>query len=257
MTTLFSESLSKNAAHESVSSVGGTDSLTDDTAPLGQPGEERRFWFQRAKSYDPQAIATQPSVFDNPDTAKEYQPRADWENLHRFNPSARWTWAEEYRLVRKIDLRIMVFACLMFMALELDRGNLSQALTDNFLPDLGMNTNGKHRVGPLKAMQIYNDITDYNLGNTVFRLSFLCAELPSQLVSKWAGPDRWIPTQMVLWSAVAMGQYGLKGKTSFLVCRALLGILQGGFIPDVSSITWHQTSRSQIWLGDSLPVVFL
>ncbi|KAJ5313526.1 uncharacterized protein N7443_000410 [Penicillium atrosanguineum] len=214
MSTIFSESLSKKAAHESVSSINASDS-SDHIAPLGEPGEERRFWFQRAKSYDPHAIATQPSVYDNPDTAKEYQPEAEWENLHRFDPSARWTWAEEYSLVRKIDMRIMIFACVMFMALELDRSNLQQALTDNFLVDLGMNTN------------------DYNLGNTVFRLSFLCAELPSQLVSKWAGPDRWIPTQMVLWSAVAMGQYGLKGKTSFLVCRALLGILQGGFIPDV------------------------
>lgn len=142
MTTVYS---AKKGPREYVSSVldetNSSNSL--DTPPLGEPKEERRFWFQRGKGYNPDAVATQPSVFDDPDTAKEYQPRADWENLHRFDPSARWTWGEEYKLIRKIDVRIMIWTCLMFMALELDRSNLQQALTDNMLPELHMTTNGK------------------------------------------------------------------------------------------------------------------
>jgi hypothetical protein len=67
---------------------------SQDVPPLGLPAAEKRFWFQRGKFYDPNGIATQvnktpfsrdksankkkPSVYDDPETAKDYMPRSDW-----------------------------------------------------------------------------------------------------------------------------------------------------------------------------------
>ena len=155
-------------------SKGEGSTLSIEIQPLGEPvpiGEAKRlFWNRRRKN--PEGIATQPSVFDDEVTCEIYRPPPQWENTHRFDPLFRWTWGEEsasthmrgflgvlisnpQRLVRKIDFRIMVWAWIMFFSLDLDRTNISQANTDNFLGDLHMTTD------------------DFNLGNTLFKVSYI------------------------------------------------------------------------------------
>ena len=51
-------------------------------------------------------------------------------------------------MVAKVDFRIMLWACLMFCALEMDRANIRQAVTDNLLEDLGMTTSGECQNAP-------------------------------------------------------------------------------------------------------------
>ncbi|KAL8699436.1 MAG: hypothetical protein Q9224_001415, partial [Gallowayella concinna] len=154
------------------------------------------------------------SVFNNPKAFEIYKPIENYEGRHRFDPRATWSEAEEKKLIRRLDLKVCLWACVMFFALQLDRGNIVQALSDNMLDDLGLTTN------------------QYNNGMTIFYCSFLFAELPSQLISKKVGPDNWIPIQMISWSIVACSQSHLNGQTSFFVTRFLLGFIEGGFIPD-------------------------
>jgi hypothetical protein len=157
--------------------------------------------------------ADQGGVFANDTSLRNfYKPIDSYEGAHRYDPTAQWTEGEEKRIVRKIDYRVASWCCLMFFALQLDRGNISQALSDNMLDDLGLTTD------------------QYNWGQTVFYTSFLVAELPSQLVSKKLGPDRWIPIQMCAWSIVAGCQSRLNGYASFVVCRCLIGLIEGGCV---------------------------
>ncbi|KAJ9125072.1 hypothetical protein QFC22_000025 [Naganishia vaughanmartiniae] len=165
--------------------------------------------------------------------AKYYEPPDSWENKHRWDPKATWTDEELKKLTRKLDWRVTLVACICFAALQLDRGNIGNALSDGMLADLHLTTN------------------QYNYGQTLFYACFLAAELPSQLISKKLGSDVWIPIQMMSWSVVALSQVGLKNVHGFYATRALLGLLEGGFIADtILYLSYYYTaSELSIRLG--------
>ncbi|KAL0570788.1 hypothetical protein V5O48_011172 [Marasmius crinis-equi] len=153
-------------------------------------------------------------------------PHESYEGRHRFDPNATWTPAEEKKVVRKTDLYLMTWLCVMFFGLQLDRGNLSNALADNFLTDLGITSD------------------DYNNGTTIQLLAFLTAEFPVQLLTKRYGFKYILPSMMFAWGTVSWAQAWITDRASFYITRALIGLFEGGFIPGtILFATYFYTSK--------------
>ncbi|KAE8450078.1 hypothetical protein EG329_006859 [Mollisiaceae sp. DMI_Dod_QoI] len=225
--------VSKSEATVRTSSSAGQANVDDklhfeETTTFGEPIPKTAY-LSSDSDPDENGEYLKKNPFLDPDVAEHWSAvyeMSRYECRHEFDPSFTWSEAEEKAIVRRLDWRVCTWACVMFFGLQTDRGNLVQALADNLLTDLKLTTN------------------DYNYGNIIFYTSFLLAELPSQLVSKKIGPDRWIPAQITLWSIVAMSQCAISGKKSFYATRSLLGILEGGFIPDIVLwLSYFYTSR--------------
>lgn len=82
--------------------------------------------------------------FSDPKVAEFYREiyeGCQYECRGAFDPELEWTPVEEKRIVRKLDFRVCAFACFAFFALQVDRGNMAQAVSDNLLKDLNLTTN--------------------------------------------------------------------------------------------------------------------
>jgi len=154
------------------------------------------------------------------------RPHESYEGGHRWDPEATWTAKEEAAVVRKADIRLLLWICVMFFGLQLDRGNISNALTDKLLDDLGMTSN------------------DYNNGTTVQLIAFLAAEFPVQLLIKRYGFKQVLPLLMMMWGTVSWAQAFMTDRVGFYITRALIGACEGGFIPGtILFATYFYTSR--------------
>ncbi|KAK0389066.1 hypothetical protein NLU13_2642 [Sarocladium strictum] len=124
-----------------------------------------------------------------------------------------WTPEEEQRLVRKVDFVVMPLLILGFFVLQLDRGNIGNALTDGFFKDVGISQN------------------QFNTGQQLLSLGIILLEIPSNLVLYKIGPTLWIGSQVIAWGLVATFQAFQKGLSAFMATRMLLGLCEAGFIP--------------------------
>ena len=112
------------------------------------------------------------------------EPHESFPGKHRWDPYATWTEAEERAVLWKTDLQLLLFFCIISIGLAIDRHNLSNALTDNFLEDLGLNTN------------------DFNHGHMVTILGVLVSDFPTQMLILKCGFRNIFPWIIMAWGTV-------------------------------------------------------
>lgn len=120
---------------------------------------------------------------------------------------------EARKVLLKIDFAILPFIMLCFCFLQFDRTNIGNALSDNLAADLSI------------------DNSNINLAQTLFTVGFVITEIPFNMISKYIGPERFLPITMVLWGIVTWSQVFVKNAAGLYTTRFLIGALEGGYIP--------------------------
>jgi len=135
----LSTALSQNERRRSSSATAGgrRQSVVADTLDKIDPEKHFHRRDDKITHHDLEVIreAKQASgeAFATGGATRYYEPIDSYEGKHRWDPKAEWTEEEEKKVVRKLDYKICSWVCFMFFALQLDRGNIAQALTDNML----------------------------------------------------------------------------------------------------------------------------
>lgn len=97
-------------------------------------------------------------------------------------------------------------------ALQLDKGNVSYALTTSFTKDLGM------------------DNDNVNYGNQLMLAAIVIFEIPFNMVLSRTGPAKWLTIQVFAWSIIATAQAAIHNLSGFYATRFMLGMWEAGYL---------------------------
>jgi ACS family tartrate transporter-like MFS transporter len=120
--------------------------------------------------------------------------------------------ATEKAAMRKVYLRILPLAMIMYFLCYIDRVNVGfAALTMN--NDIGLTA------------------AAYGFSSTAFYIGYVLCEVPSNLIMHRVGARLWLARIMVSWGIVSAATAAVVGPNSFLVVRFLLGVGEAGLFP--------------------------
>ncbi|KAJ1861380.1 hypothetical protein LPJ73_001034 [Coemansia sp. RSA 2703] len=149
------------------------------------------------------------SLGDSPISPDALELRQSADSMSEFDSEKTNRMLNKY--CAKIDRRILVYAIVLCVLNQSDRGSIGVAKVVGLEKDLGMVNN------------------DFNIAATLFTVGYLSLEVFSNFILKYVGASRLLPTLGVLWGLVCALQGVIRTKVQLYVMRLLLGMAECGF----------------------------
>lgn len=143
----------------------------------------------------------------------------------------------EARLRLKIDLYVVPTVALLYLFCFIDRANIGNAKIAGLEKDLGMTG------------------YDYNRVLSVFYISYIIFEIPSNMACKWLGPGWFIPAISLCFGIASIGTAFVHSKAAIMGVRFLLGIFEAGMLPGIAYYLSRWYRRSELAFRLSLYIV--
>ncbi|KAF5681228.1 tartrate transporter [Fusarium heterosporum] len=141
--------------------------------------------------------------------------------------------AIEKSLVRKLDWKFLPMVTAMLMMNYLDRINVSNARLAGMQEDLHMTD------------------TVWSLGISMFYVGYILSQIPANVIIAKGSPRVLLPSCMLIWSCVTICMPAVTAGWGFCLCRFLIGLTEGPFVPAVSLMTssWYTKHESPLRMG--------
>ncbi|KLJ12614.1 hypothetical protein EMPG_09505 [Blastomyces silverae] len=171
------------------------------------------------------------------ETTRDVAERGQAATDHYGRSLVQFDAAAEARLLWKIDLFIIPTVALLYLFCFIDRANIGNAKLAGLERDLNLKN------------------YDYNTVLSIFYVSYIVFEIPSNMACKWIGPGWYIP-------AISLG-FGITSvATAFVnniheICgvRFVLGIFEAGMLPGIAYYMSRWYRRSELAFRLSLYIV--
>jgi MFS family permease len=105
----------------------------------------------------------------------------------------------------------------------------------------------------LAGMQEDLHMTDveWSAGISLFYVGYIISQIPGNVIIAKSSPRVIMPCIMLAWSAVTMAMPAVKSPWGFMLCRFLVGVTEGPFLPVVALMTssWYTKEESPLRMG--------